>query len=61
MKDEYKDNNSNSTSNDLGKEYIFESAGIREQKGIFPIWLVFIAIGLIIWALYYLFCYWSIN
>ncbi len=61
MKDDFKDSNSKATSDDVGKEYIFQSSGIRERKGYVPTGLVLIAIGLIIWALYYLFFYWSPN
>lgn len=53
--------NSSSTSEDVGEEYIYQSAGIRERKGYIPVWLGLIALGLIMWAVYYLFSYWSTD
>lgn len=48
-----------SASDDVGEEYIYQSAGISERKGFVPVWLIWVALGLIIWAVYYLFSYWS--
>ena len=46
-------------SDDVSEEYIYQSAGIGERKGFVPVWLIWVALGLMIWAVYYLFSYWS--
>lgn len=53
--------NSSSASEDVGEEYIYQSAGIRERKGYIPVWFGLIALVLIMWAVYYLFSYWSTD
>ncbi len=41
------------------EEYLFVSAGIRERPGRIPLWLVLVAIGLLVWGIYYLAKYWN--
>lgn len=39
--------------------YVHEPAGIRERTGSIPTWLTAVAVGLILWGLYYMIRYWS--
>jgi hypothetical protein len=39
--------------------YVHEPAGIRERSGSVPAWLKLIALGLILWGLYYTIRFWS--
>lgn len=39
--------------------YVHETAGIRERSGSIPTWLTAMAMGLIIWGVYYVIRYWS--
>jgi hypothetical protein len=39
--------------------YVYEPAGIRERSGYVPAWLKLVALGLIIWGMYYTIRYWS--
>ena len=39
--------------------YIYKQAGIRERHGHIPIWLILVALGLIVWGVYYTIRYWS--
>lgn len=39
--------------------YVHESAGIRERSGYIPTWLTFVAVGLIVWGIYYMIRFWS--
>ena len=39
--------------------YVYEPAGIRERSGYVPAWLQLIALGLILWGVYYTIRYWS--
>jgi hypothetical protein len=39
--------------------YVHETAGIRERSGSIPAWLTLVAMGLIVWGLYYMIRYWS--
>ncbi len=39
--------------------YLYESAGIRERSGHIPAWLKLVAMGLILWGIYYTIRYWS--
>ena len=41
------------------EEYHFVSAGIRERPGRIPLWLVLVALGLLVWGIYYLATYWN--
>ncbi|WP_447979996.1 cbb3-type cytochrome c oxidase N-terminal domain-containing protein [Candidatus Nitrospira bockiana] len=39
--------------------YVYEPAGIREYSGSVPMWLKLVALGLIVWGIYYTIRYWS--
>lgn len=39
--------------------YVYEPAGIRERSGYVPAWLKLVALGLIVWGVYYTIRYWS--
>jgi cbb3-type cytochrome oxidase subunit FixP-like protein len=39
--------------------YVHESAGIRERSGYIPTWLSLVAVGLIVWGIYYMIRFWS--
>ena len=39
--------------------YLYEPAGIQERSGSIPTWLKLVALGLILWGLYYMIRYWS--
>lgn len=39
--------------------YVYPDAGIRERRDHIPLWLILVAVGLIIWAVYYLIQNWS--
>jgi hypothetical protein len=39
--------------------YVHEPAGIRERSGSIPTWLTLVAVGLILWGMYYMIRYWS--
>ena len=39
--------------------YVHETSGIRERSGSIPTWLIAMAMGLIIWGVYYAIRYWS--
>lgn len=39
--------------------YVHETSGIRERSGSIPTWLTAVAVGLIVWGLYYMIRYWS--
>lgn len=43
---------------DESKTYVYESAGIYERKGTIPWFLILVAVGLIVWGVYYLIYYW---
>jgi hypothetical protein len=46
-------------SGDEKSVYYYETAGIREHRGSIPTWLVLVAIGLIVWGIYYTIRFWS--
>jgi hypothetical protein len=39
--------------------YLYHHSGIYERRGIVPLWLIGVAIGLLVWAVYYTITYWS--
>ncbi len=39
--------------------YVHEPAGIRERSGSVPAWLKLVALGLILWGIYYTIRFWS--
>ncbi|HSE60419.1 MAG TPA: hypothetical protein VLA99_17090 [Nitrospiraceae bacterium] len=39
--------------------YLYEPAGIRERSGYIPTWLKLVALGLIVWGIYYMIRHWS--
>lgn len=39
--------------------YVHETSGIRERSGSIPTWLTAVAVGLILWGIYYMIRYWS--
>jgi hypothetical protein len=39
--------------------YVHEPAGIRERSGSVPTWLKLVALGLILWGVYYTIRFWS--
>lgn len=39
--------------------YVHEPAGIRERSGSVPTWLKLMALGLILWGVYYTIRFWS--
>ena len=39
--------------------YVYEPAGIRERSGYIPMWLKAVAVGLIVWGIFYAIRYWS--
>ena len=39
--------------------YHYKDAGISEHHGRIPVWLVLVAVGLIVWGIYYTVRYWS--
>lgn len=41
------------------EEYLYQSAGIRERTGYIPAWLIFVAVGLLVWGAYYLVNNWT--
>ena len=36
------------------EEYLYKESGIRERHGAVPFWLKLVALGLVIWSVYYL-------
>jgi len=42
-----------------GEIYLYKEAGIWERHGKIPLWLVFVAIALLIWGVYYTVKYWN--
>ncbi len=42
-------------------EYWYQTAGVRERSGYIPLWLKMVAIGLLVWAVYYLQKFWTPN
>lgn len=46
------------TGDELGI-YVHEPAGIRERGGSVPTWLKLMALGLILWGVYYTIRFWS--
>ncbi|WP_342349352.1 hypothetical protein [uncultured Nitrospira sp.] len=51
----------NPTKTELEKEntYVYRHAGIKERAGRIPFWLLLVAVGLIVWSVYYTIKYWS--
>lgn len=41
------------------KEYEYKQAGIRVRSGLIPLWLILVAIGLIVWGIYYIIQFWN--
>jgi len=39
--------------------YVYEPAGIRERSGSVPAWLKLMALGLMLWGVYYTIRFWS--
>jgi len=39
---------------DKEEEYLYKQSGIRERHGAVPMWLKLVALGLVIWSVYYL-------
>jgi hypothetical protein len=39
--------------------YVHEPAGIHERSGSVPTWLKLVALGLILWGVYYTIRFWS--
>jgi N-terminal domain of cytochrome oxidase-cbb3, FixP len=50
------DGESDSTRDDI---YRYKDSGIEERHGKIPLWLVFVAVGLIVWGIYYTVRYWN--
>ncbi len=44
-----------------GKEYHYTYAGIREREGRVPLWLWLVAVGLVVWSVYYSIVYWNAS
>lgn len=44
---------------DEEKEYEYKKAGIRVGVGLIPLWLILVAIGLIVWGIYYIIQNWN--
>lgn len=38
---------------------VYEPSGIGEQSGSIPAWLKLVAVGLILWGIYYAIRYWN--
>ena len=49
------------TPNRAGNEqpYLYRHAGIEERDGRIPLWLWFVAVGLVVWSVYYTIVYWT--
>jgi hypothetical protein len=47
------------TDTDTDQDYVFRYAGIKERKGIIPLWLILVTFSLLIWSVYYTIRYWS--
>jgi hypothetical protein len=41
-----------------GDVYLYKAAGLREHHGRIPLWLILVAIGLLVWGVYYMIRYW---
>jgi len=39
--------------------FVFKDSGHIERRGYVPHWLALVSIGLVIWAIYYLWAYWQ--
>lgn len=39
--------------------FLYRDAELMERHGYVPYWLKLVAVGLVIWGLYYLWTYWS--
>ena len=39
--------------------YRYEPSGILERSGSIPLWLKLVAVGLIVWGVYYALRYWN--
>jgi hypothetical protein len=55
-----KDKKQNLDSVNTKKEYFYNTAGLREREGHIPIGLIWLGVGLLIWAVYYLVKFWSL-
>lgn len=42
----------------IKQAYIYKDAGLTERHGYIPYWLLLVAVGLVIWGIYYLVSYW---
>ena len=64
MSDKFK-NDAQSVAADIAEEaadekpYLYKEAGIMEGQGKIPLWLKLVAIGLVLWSVYYTIKYWS--
>jgi hypothetical protein len=41
------------------EEYLYKQSEIRERHGAVPWWLKLVAVGLLVWSVYYLVQFWS--
>lgn len=39
--------------------HVYRHSGIQERRGTVPVWLLLVAIGLLIWSVYYTVRYWT--
>lgn len=39
--------------------YLYPTSGIEERHGAIPLWLKLVAIGLIVWSMWYTIRYWN--
>jgi hypothetical protein len=39
--------------------YRYRDSGIQERRGRVPLWLWALVVGVTIWGIYYVICYWS--
>ncbi|MFQ5559604.1 MAG: cbb3-type cytochrome c oxidase N-terminal domain-containing protein [Nitrospinota bacterium] len=50
--------NKRDTSRNEKQPYEYSDSGIQEHHGNIPAWLIIVALGLIIWSVYYTVKYW---
>lgn len=41
-----------------GEIYLYKEAGLRERHGYIPFWLILVAVGLLVWGVYYMIRNW---
>jgi hypothetical protein len=44
-----------------GEVYVYRDSGIQERHGAIPLWLKLVAIGLLVWGVYYTIRYWNTS